>query len=497
MLFGDYQIHATRTERDAINLARLAEQSARGVVDRVDQRLRFLRWVERGSGGRADWPALIADPDLVDSKNVEIAVVDASGLVIASSLTSHLEKLIDVNDRPEFFAQRNSAADNLFVGAAVDGGSGGERVLPISRKRFDAHGRFAGVFVYSLPASDFDEEFTNLDVAPGGSLALVGDDGLIRAGVGDYAQRVGRSLASNSRSDRVYTAAPVVDQGFAASRRVGAYPLSAIAQLPAVGTDSVWRLRGALVVSSALAATLATLLAMLRAARRRRGAERELILLSRQDELTGLSNRRSLSDALDELYVEEDGDFALHFVDLDRFKSVNDSFGHPVGDEVLKQAAERLANLVAKDDLVARLGGDEFAILQYVSSFETEAPALARRVNRAMAQPFRTARSLVSIGATVGVARGRGDGENTVELLQAADLALHAAKADGRGGARLFRRELTEAARSRVRIGEGLRRALEAREFELDYQPVVSLKRGAIVGYEGLLRGARGRARRR
>ena len=143
-------------------------------------------------------------------------------------------------------------------------------------------------------------------------------------------------------------------------------------------------------------------------------------------------------------------------LDLDRFKSVNDTYGHLVGDELLRQAADRLAKLVGKDDLVARLGGDEFAILQRVSSFETEAPALARKVNRAMAQPFPTSRMTVSIGATVGVARGRVDGASAVELMQAADLALYAAKGDGRGCARVFRRELTEAARGARQARGGL-----------------------------------------
>jgi len=487
LLFADYRAHATRAQNESLDLARIAQQSAIGVIEGVDKRLRFLRWVEHEKGGVADWPALLADRNLVED-GVQISVIDAHGLVVASSLETHLDKLIDVSDRPHFIAQRDAQADDLCIGPVVVGRVSGVRTIQFSRKRFDAEGGFAGVFVFSLVADYFNQEFASLDLPAGGGLALVGDDGQIRSGSGVYLNRIGETYAAQSEADSVYAAAPAAVGGFDASRRVGAYPVSTVAHLPSVDADPGWRIRRKLVLTAALLATLSAFFATLRVARRRRGVEHELFFLSRHDALTGLANRRSLSDALDHLCRDEDDDFALHVLDLDRFKSVNDTYGHLVGDELLRQAADRLAKLVGKEDLVARLGGDEFAILQHVSSFETDAPALARKVNRAMSQPFPTSRMAVSIGATVGVARGRVDGASAVELMQAADLALYAAKGDGRGCARVFRRELTEAAVARVKLEAGLRRALEAREFHLVYQPIYSLRRDAIVGYEALLR---------
>jgi len=487
LLFADYHAHAARTENETLNLARIAQQNAIGVIEGVDKRLRFLRWVEQEKGGLADWPALLADRNLVED-GVQISVIDSAGLVVASSLETHFDKLIDVSDRPHFLAQRNSEADDLYIGPVVVGRLSGVRTIQFSRKRFGAEGRFAGAFVFSLAADYFNQEFASLDLPEGGGLALVGDDGQIRSGSGTYLSRIGETYKAQGDADSVYAATPAGIRGFDASRRVGGYAVSTVAHLPSIEADPGWRIRRKLVVMGALLATLSAFFATLRVARRRRGVERELFFLSRHDVLTGLANRRSLSDALDQLCRDNDDEFALHVLDLDRFKSVNDTYGHLVGDEVLRQAADRLAKLVSKDDLVARLGGDEFAILQRVSSFETDASALARKVNRAMAQPFPTSRTTVSIGATVGVAHGRVDGASAVELMQAADLALYAAKGDGRGCARVFRRELTEAAVARVKLEAGLRCALEAHEFHLVYQPIYSLKRDAIVGYEALLR---------
>jgi diguanylate cyclase (GGDEF)-like protein len=487
LLLADYHQHTARAGNEALNLARIAQQSAIGMIEGIDKRLSFLRWVEHEKAGAADWPALLADRNLVED-GVQISVIDAQGLVVATSLETHFDKLVDVSDRPHFIAQRDSEADDLYIGPVSIGRLSGVRTIQFSRKRFSAEGKFAGEFVFSLATDYFNREFASLDLPAGGGLALVGDDGQIRSGSGAYLGRIGEAYDTQSDADSVYAAAPAAAHGFDASRRVGAYPLSTVAHLPSIDDDPGWRIRRRLVIAGALMATLSAFLVTLMIARRRRGVEHELFLLSRHDALTGLANRRSLSEALDQFCRDEDDEFALHVLDLDRFKMVNDTYGHLVGDELLRQAADRLAKLVGDDDLVARLGGDEFAILQRVSSFETDAPALARKINRAMAQPFPTSRMTVSIGATVGVARGRVDGASAVELMQAADLALYAAKGDGRGCARVFRRELTEAAVARVKLEAGLRRALEAHEFHLVYQPIYSLKRDAIVGYEALLR---------
>ena len=478
LIYVDQHVHRSRAERDVVNLVRIAERSALGVVQGVDRQLRFLGWGEREQRDRTDWPRLLASRALLDEDSVEIAVVDASGLMIASTLDTLPQKLVDLSDKPHFLAQRDSRVDELYIGPVVIGRERGRSLVQFSRKRSDEDGRFAGIYAYSLAAEHFDREFADLNVPVGGGLALVGDDGAVMAGSGVFADNVGHA----------YDEASLPPRGFDASSRIGDYPITAVSHFPAIEADAGWRMRRMLVISGAIAATLLTLLATVRVVRRRRRVEQELLSLSRLDALTGLANRRSFSQALDALCQSQSDDFALHVLDLDRFKAVNDTYGHPVGDEILRMAALRLAKLVGPNDMVARLGGDEFAILQRVSHFETEAPALARKVNRVMAQPFPTVRVSLSIGATVGVARGRVDGRSAVELMQAADLALYAAKSAGRGGARVFRREMTEAAVTRVKLEEGLRRALDAREFHLVYQPIHSLKRETIVGYEALLR---------
>ena len=473
-MYVDRHAHETRASRDAINLARIAQQNALGVLDKIDTRLRFFSWVEREQGGRTEWPALLADRVLAADDSVEVTVTDEAGIVVAASRENRTGRLADVSEQPYFVAERRAAGDELFVGPVAPSPDGAQR-LYVSRARRDADGRISGVIAFSIRADFFNRELSGLDIAEGGGLALVGDDGLVRSGSGVYLDAIGKRYARE-------------DGGFDATQRVGGYPLWVAAHLPPVEDDPAWRLRQAVVLFSAFGATVLTAIATVRVARRRRRVERELLALSRRDALTGLANRRALSEALDAICEEEDAAFALHVLDLDRFKSVNDTYGHLVGDELLQLAAGRLVALVGEDDLVARLGGDEFAILQRVSCFETDAPKLANRVNAAMANPFPIAGLLVSIGATVGVASGGVDGRSAVELMRAADLALYAAKGDGRGCARVFRPELTETALARVKLEAGLRAALEGREFHLVYQPIRSLIRDKVIGYEALLR---------
>jgi diguanylate cyclase (GGDEF)-like protein len=225
---------------------------------------------------------------------------------------------------------------------------------------------------------------------------------------------------------------------------------------------------------------------------RLRATSSQLHHIARHDALTGLANRRELMDELAArcAAVEDGGEpFALLTIDLDRFKLVNDTLGHHAGDQVLKEAAERLASVAEEGCLLARPGGDEFAIIAPCSLNCPDQPeALAGRVVEAMSRPFVVNGQMVELGASVGVARTIDTGSSAEQLSQNADLALYAVKAAGRNGVRLFTDVMAEDTRQRLTLAADVRRAATLREFEVHYQPLVDAQTGAFTGAEALAR---------
>ena len=210
--------------------------------------------------------------------------------------------------------------------------------------------------------------------------------------------------------------------------------------------------------------------------------------LSRHDVLTDLPNRAALQDTLRTACREPNISLAVHCVNLDRFKNVNDTNGYDIGDAVLCEVARRLRQSVRDLDLVARLGGDEFAIIQRNVDDPVAVTALAGRLINIMSQPFRINEHDVVIGASIGIAVSSADQRDDARLLRNADLALDRAKQDGGGVWRVFLPEMDEAAQSRRTLEADLRQALDRQEFELFYQPLVSLAERRVKAFEALIR---------
>jgi diguanylate cyclase (GGDEF)-like protein len=221
---------------------------------------------------------------------------------------------------------------------------------------------------------------------------------------------------------------------------------------------------------------------------RRNGAK--LDHLARHDALTGLPNRFAFRDqlavGLDEAVRGQE--IAILYLDLDRFKAVNDTLGHPAGDQLLCQVADRLRASVRDIDTITRLGGDEFAIAQVVAEQPRAAQALARRVIEELSRPFIIDGQRVAIGASVGITLAGRTEMDVDDLLRRADLALYAAKRSGRGTWRFFEPSMELEARAWRSLEMDLRHALEHGEFELYYQPQVAIADGSIRGFEALLR---------
>jgi diguanylate cyclase (GGDEF)-like protein len=216
---------------------------------------------------------------------------------------------------------------------------------------------------------------------------------------------------------------------------------------------------------------------------------KERVESERQDNLTGLANRSLFRKRLNEQLNRspEHGMVAVHCVDLDGFKDVNNAYGHPIGDALLRSAAKRLGSVVRKIDTAARLGGDEFAIAQPITSRE-EALAFAKRLVDLLREPYRVEGKNLSLSASVGVAVGPADGEDADNLLKNADMALYCAKADGRGTYRFFEAEIDARLRARKALELALRAALSRGEFEICYQPIINLQDNRIASFEALIR---------
>ncbi|CAN7213567.1 putative bifunctional diguanylate cyclase/phosphodiesterase [Pararhizobium sp. LjRoot238] len=206
------------------------------------------------------------------------------------------------------------------------------------------------------------------------------------------------------------------------------------------------------------------------------------------DVLTGLPNRRQFSDQLrGTLPVAGGAKLALMQIDLDDFKPINDTLGHGAGDAVLKMAAERIRNVLGEREVAYRLAGDEFAVIQWKVDQPGEAERLADALVNAFKEPFTVEGINVFVGASVGTAVAPGDGNEIEQLMKAADIALYAAKKDGRGRARMFSRSMLIVLEQREMLRRSLRTALQDGQFFVEYQPLVR-PAFSIVGFEALLR---------
>jgi diguanylate cyclase (GGDEF)-like protein len=222
-----------------------------------------------------------------------------------------------------------------------------------------------------------------------------------------------------------------------------------------------------------------------------RRSEAKITYMAQHDALTDLPNRVLLRERLEHaLAVTRRGgsNLAVLMLDLDRFKEVNDTLGHPAGDALLQAVAARLQGCVRETTLIARLGGDEFAVIEYVENPVVEAVALAERIKKALCEPFDLGDNRVIAGTSIGIAVAPRDGTDSDEILKSADLALYSAKSGGRGSFRFFEPELDQLMHARRNLERDMRSALASGEFELRYQPLVNLKSGKISGFEALLR---------
>jgi len=221
----------------------------------------------------------------------------------------------------------------------------------------------------------------------------------------------------------------------------------------------------------------------------RRRDEAQIAYFASHDTLTSLANRVTLYETLtDALSKDSQPEIALIYIDLDKFKNINDTYGHPAGDILLQKIAERLRDCCRESDLIARLGGDEFAIVVADLSKADYASRLSRRIIESLSKPVEIYNTSVQVSASIGISLSPIDGKNSDELSRKADMALYQAKADGRGRFCFFDPCMEAEARARLTLESDLKQAIKNGEFELFYQPQFRLDTMTLSGAEALIR---------
>jgi len=222
----------------------------------------------------------------------------------------------------------------------------------------------------------------------------------------------------------------------------------------------------------------------------RKAYEERIRFLAHHDPLTGLPNRLSLRERLEQtiaLCRRKNGQIALLFIDLDNFKTINDSLGHQIGDALLCEVAQRLKDRLRESDVIARLGGDEFVVV--LSDINpVSAPLVANKLLRALGETYRVGQRALHSTASIGISMFPGDGKDVDELMRSADSAMYGAKAAGRNTVQFFTQAMNEAASQRLHIEDDLRAALREGQFFLHFQPQLDLRSGRVSGVEALLR---------
>jgi diguanylate cyclase (GGDEF)-like protein len=477
----------------------------------IDQTLRLVKYVYETTGVTAGLTELM-DRSLMPPEQLFIVqVVDKNGTVIASNRAAEPAATLG----PDYTSALQGATESLWIGKPRKDPASQEWTLHFARRLNTSTGSYAGAVVLSVDAAYFVSAYEEAKLGKRGALGLLGTDGVFRirrsgdtlsagdhddyanevpSGAPDLAPEV--SVRTNPWDGIVrYTLAQKLF-GFPVAVVVGLSQEEQLASTRAKSHTYLWRAS----VSSVLLILIGTLLGRLSwqlARARERENEAKLAhaqrveYLAYHDGLTALPNR-SLFNKLLAQAIRQAPRFqrqvAIAFIDLDRFKQINDTLGHEAGDQLLQEVARRLKDCLREGDTVARLGGDEFVVLLSDLVATNHAATVAEKIVTAIARPFMLLGQEFRVTASIGISIYPNDGLDAQTLTKNADIAMYQAKEEGKNNFQFYSEKLNANSLERLTLESSLRHALERQEFQLHYQAKRDTASGEITGVEALLR---------
>ena len=507
------QEHANARAASIASTRELAETYEAQVVRalrEIDRTLKLVAYADQPPGPAATLAELAEQGLLLPPFLFTVSIAAADGTILASSRAGPRPTIAG---QDYFDAVRRH--DGLTVGAPARTAANDEWNLTFSRPLMNAAGEFAGAVTISVPASYFVSGYEASKLGQHGFVGLLGSDGVFRASRSGDAVSAGHTAGYRE----LVPAAGDIDQTpvslrvnawdgverYTAARELYEFPvaivvgLSAAEQLrPAIADARRYLLRAA--AASVLLIALMTLLgrlswqlqqSRLRAAQEQIAHAERIEYIAQHDSLTGLPNRSFFSHMLNRLLAlarRHQRPLALLFLDLDRFKLINDTLGHDAGDALLQEVARRLNTAVRESDMVARLAGDEFVVLLPEQCDEASLTVVAQRILATVGKPYDLLGHEFRVTVSVGISRYPDDAEDEESLIKHADVAMYRAKEQGRNTFQLYDPTVPQPSLERLTLESALRQALERHEFSLHYQEQRDLNSGEVTGLEALLR---------
>jgi len=503
--YADAQREAALSNREL--LGTYEAQVVRALRE-IDQSLNLIKyWYER-DGGRRTLAELKERGLLLPDLLFTVSIADRRGTIVDS--TAALPRA-SIAEEDYFRSQRDS--DAFFVGRPPRGAAD-ETNLQFSRRLNAADGSFDGAVIVTVGAGYFVSGYETAKFGEHGVLAIVGTDGIMRVRRSGEAQfagdavNYGTAISNVAAVDSEATISANSWDGvkrWTSARELYGFPLAILVglsveeQLAGAQREARtywWRAGAGSLLVIVLTALLGRLSWQLAQSRLREGEiklehAKRVEYLAYHDGLTGLPNRSMFSKLLSQSISEAHRygrRLAVAFLDLDRFKQINDTLGHAAGDQLLQDVAKRLKFCVRESDTVARLGGDEFVVLLPELNDVKDAAVIAEKILSAIAKPFILIGHEFRVTASIGISAYPLDGLDEQTLTKNADVAMYKAKAEGKNNFQFYSESLNTNSLERLTLESSLRHALEHQEFRLRYQAKRDMHSGRITGMEALLR---------
>ena len=496
----------------AVSSAELAETYEAQVVRalrEIDLTLKFVKYAYELRGRQAVLQELKDKSLLPPALLFVVSIADSTGHVVASTKAS---TVANVADQDYFRLGRSS--DALAIGKPQGGAGAVDGKLNFSRQLVTPDGAFAGVVMITVDSAYFVSGYETSKLGNHGVIGILGIDGVFRARRTGEAVSAGDSIDYSAvvpRTNETGGAGVLSTSGwdgvprYTSARQLFEFPLAVIVGLAAdeqlAATRGnvqtyLWRAAAGSLVLLLIAVVLSRMSRQLTASRLRAVEEQlahaaRVEYLAYHDGLTALPNRSLFSKLLGQGITQAhryNRRLAVMFLDLDRFKQINDTLGHDAGDQLLQEVAARLKECLRDSDTVARLGGDEFVVLLPELVEQADVAGVAQKILSSVARPFVLLGQEFRVTASIGISTYPHDGLDEQTLTKNADIAMYQAKEEGKNNFQFYSETLNANSLQRLTLESSLRHALERNEFELHYQAKHDIRSGRITGMEALLR---------